>query len=55
MHNKVLLTDSIVLTGSFNLSRNAESNAENVLAIPDLALVDAYREYVETLIVKYDK
>jgi hypothetical protein len=42
MHDKLLVTDNVVLTGRFNLSRNAESNAENVLAIHSPALAKEY-------------
>lgn len=55
MHNKVLVTDRTVVTGSFNLSENAESNAENVLALMSPALAGAYQAYVEKLIGMYGK
>jgi phosphatidylserine/phosphatidylglycerophosphate/cardiolipin synthase-like enzyme len=32
MHNKLLVADDTILTGSFNFSTNAMSNAENVIA-----------------------
>jgi phosphatidylserine/phosphatidylglycerophosphate/cardiolipin synthase-like enzyme len=43
-HNKVMIIDqSIVITGSFNFSKAAESrNAENLLIIKDPALAAAY-------------
>src|SRR5262249_6831706 len=31
MHNKIVVVDDMVITGSFNLSNNAASNAENML------------------------
>ena len=34
MHNKLLVADQIVATGSFNLSNDAMGNAENVLLNP---------------------
>ncbi|HST31037.1 MAG TPA: phosphatidylserine/phosphatidylglycerophosphate/cardiolipin synthase family protein, partial [Chthoniobacterales bacterium] len=33
MHNKVLVVDDTVITGSYNFSRSAEFNAENILFI----------------------
>jgi phosphatidylserine/phosphatidylglycerophosphate/cardiolipin synthase-like enzyme len=53
MHNKVLVTDRVVVTGSFNLSGNAESNAENVLVVKSADLVDGYKAYIEDLIKIY--
>lgn len=53
MHNKLLATDHVVLTGSFNLSRNAESNAENALAIHDQKLARSYVEYIKGLVQRY--
>jgi len=55
MHNKVLVTKNTVITGSFNLSRNAESNAENALAFHDVKLAGEYQKYVKALVVKYTK
>jgi phosphatidylserine/phosphatidylglycerophosphate/cardiolipin synthase-like enzyme len=39
MHNKLLVVDDVVITGSYNLSHSAQANAENMLAIdsPELA------------------
>jgi phosphatidylserine/phosphatidylglycerophosphate/cardiolipin synthase-like enzyme len=47
MHDKILATEKVVITGSFNLSRNAESNAENALAFHDPALAAQYVGYIE--------
>jgi len=54
MHNKVLVTDNTVVTGSFNLSHNAELNAENALSIHDEGLAKKYQVYIENLIKKYN-
>ncbi|HJY17269.1 MAG TPA: phosphatidylserine/phosphatidylglycerophosphate/cardiolipin synthase family protein, partial [Xanthobacteraceae bacterium] len=35
MHNKLVVADQVVVTGSFNLSNHAMGNAENVLLIRD--------------------
>jgi phosphatidylserine/phosphatidylglycerophosphate/cardiolipin synthase-like enzyme len=53
MHDKLLVTSAAVLTGSFNLSQSAESNAENVLEIHDPALAAEYATYIDSLIEKY--
>lgn len=43
-HNKVMVIDSsLVITGSFNFTTNAEfHNAENLVFIPDVSLAAAY-------------
>ena len=40
MHAKLTVVDDVVFTGSYNLSRSGERNAENVLEIEDAALAD---------------
>ncbi len=49
MHNKTLVIDELVLTGSYNLSHSAEENAENMLAIRSPALADAVAAYADEL------
>jgi phosphatidylserine/phosphatidylglycerophosphate/cardiolipin synthase-like enzyme len=49
MHNKVLVIDDTVITGSYNFSRSAEANAENILTIESAPLAEAYSAYVGTL------
>src|SRR5438067_8012659 len=41
MHNKVLVIDDTVITGSYNFSRSAQFNAENILFIESAPLADA--------------
>lgn len=53
MHNKVVVCDDTVVTGSFNFSRNATMNAENVLVIQDSAIADQYAKYIDQLISVY--
>jgi len=53
MHNKVVVADDIVSTGSFNLSANATRNAENVLRIASSDLAGQYAAYVDGLIQRY--
>jgi phosphatidylserine/phosphatidylglycerophosphate/cardiolipin synthase-like enzyme len=53
MHNKVLVADDTVITGSYNLSHSATENAENVLMIRDPALADRYAAYVNGLVERY--
>jgi phosphatidylserine/phosphatidylglycerophosphate/cardiolipin synthase-like enzyme len=49
MHNKLLVADDCVHTGSYNFSLSAEHNAENAIVLRDPALAGVYRKYVEDL------
>jgi phosphatidylserine/phosphatidylglycerophosphate/cardiolipin synthase-like enzyme len=53
MHNKLVVTDDAVVTGSFNLSNHAMGNAEDVLVIHDAGVAAAYAAYLEELEVRY--
>jgi phosphatidylserine/phosphatidylglycerophosphate/cardiolipin synthase-like enzyme len=53
MHDKVLVVDDIVITGSYNFSHSAEQNAENILLLQSRALADAYSAYIDHLTAKY--
>jgi phosphatidylserine/phosphatidylglycerophosphate/cardiolipin synthase-like enzyme len=53
MHNKVVVADDKVVSGSFNFSRNATRNAENVVLIENHELADAYADYIEGLVTRY--
>lgn len=53
MHNKVLVIDDTVITGSFNFSRSAQFNAENILFVESAPLAEAYSGYIDHLIQKY--
>ena len=55
MHNKVLVIDDTVITGSYNFSRSAELNAENILFIDSAPLAETYSAYIDHLIQKYGK
>jgi len=55
MHNKLVIADDVVVTGSFNLSNHAMGNAEDVLLIHDAGLASAYVSYVEGLEVRYSR
>lgn len=55
MHNKVVVCDNAVVTGSFNFSRSASLNAENMLVIHDQQLADEYSKYIEQLVTQYKK
>jgi phosphatidylserine/phosphatidylglycerophosphate/cardiolipin synthase-like enzyme len=54
MHNKVLVIDDTVITGSYNFSRSAQFNAENILFIESAPLADTYSSYVDHLKQKYE-
>ena len=53
MHNKVLVIDDTVVTGSYNFSRSAEFNAENILFIESAPLAETYCVYIDHLVQKY--
>jgi phosphatidylserine/phosphatidylglycerophosphate/cardiolipin synthase-like enzyme len=53
MHNKVLVIDDTVITGSYNFSRSAQFNAENILFIESAPLAEAYSVYIDHLKQKY--
>jgi phosphatidylserine/phosphatidylglycerophosphate/cardiolipin synthase-like enzyme len=53
MHNKIVVADDTVITGSYNLSHSATENAENVLMIRDAGLADRYAAYVDGLVQRY--
>jgi phosphatidylserine/phosphatidylglycerophosphate/cardiolipin synthase-like enzyme len=53
MHNKVLVVDDSVITGSYNFSRSAQFNAENILFIESAPLTEAYSGYIDHLLRKY--
>jgi phosphatidylserine/phosphatidylglycerophosphate/cardiolipin synthase-like enzyme len=53
MHNKVIVADDVVSTGSFNLSANATGNAENVLRLASRDLADQYAAYIDGLVARY--
>jgi phosphatidylserine/phosphatidylglycerophosphate/cardiolipin synthase-like enzyme len=53
MHNKTLVVDDTVITGSYNLSHSAQGNAENMLAIDSPALAERVVAYVRHLTERY--
>jgi phosphatidylserine/phosphatidylglycerophosphate/cardiolipin synthase-like enzyme len=53
MHNKVLIVDDTVITGSYNFSRSAQFNAENLLVLDSPALSVHYSDYLDQLVVQY--
>ncbi|HEV2235318.1 MAG TPA: phosphatidylserine/phosphatidylglycerophosphate/cardiolipin synthase family protein [Ktedonobacterales bacterium] len=53
MHDKTLVVDDLVITGSYNFSHSAEQNAENILLIQSAALADTYSAFIDHLIAKY--
>lgn len=53
MHNKVLVIDDTVITGSYNFSRSAQFNAENILFIESASLAETYSAYIDHLVEKY--
>ena len=55
MHAKVTVADDAVFTGSFNLSRSGEQNAEDVLEIHDADLADRLASYVDEVRALYPR
>lgn len=53
MHNKILVVDDTVITGSYNFSRSAQFNAENILFIESTPLAERYSVYIDQLMQKY--
>ncbi|MDQ3313715.1 MAG: phospholipase D-like domain-containing protein [Verrucomicrobiota bacterium] len=53
MHNKILLVDDTVITGSCNFSRSAQFNAETILFIESAALAETYSVHIDKLMQKY--
>jgi phosphatidylserine/phosphatidylglycerophosphate/cardiolipin synthase-like enzyme len=53
MHNKVVVADDTVVTGSFNFSASALDNAENVVSFTDPQLAKAYADYIDGLVTRY--
>jgi phosphatidylserine/phosphatidylglycerophosphate/cardiolipin synthase-like enzyme len=53
MHAKIVVADDVVFTGSFNLSRSGEQNAENVLEIHDPGLAETLSAYVDEVRSRY--
>jgi phosphatidylserine/phosphatidylglycerophosphate/cardiolipin synthase-like enzyme len=53
MHNKILVVDDVVVTGSYNFSRSAQFNAENILMIESAPLAERYSVYIDRLMQKY--
>lgn len=53
MHAKVAVIDDTVFTGSYNLSRSGEENAENVLEIEDRGLADRLADWIDAVRERY--
>jgi phosphatidylserine/phosphatidylglycerophosphate/cardiolipin synthase-like enzyme len=55
MHNKVVVCDDNVFTGSYNLSRSATQNTENVLIIHDTQIADQRAAHIDQLVTTYSQ
>lgn len=53
MHNKLVVADDTTLLGSFNFSRNATRNAENILVIENPDFARLYADYIDGLVKRY--
>lgn len=54
-HLKMLVVDDKVFTGSYNLSRSGESNAENVVRLTNRGLADASVRFIQRLMERYEQ
>ena len=52
---QLTVVDDVVFTGSYNLSRSGERNAENVLEIEDAALAERLAGYVDEIRALYPR
>jgi phosphatidylserine/phosphatidylglycerophosphate/cardiolipin synthase-like enzyme len=55
MHNKIMVSDDMTITGSYNFSRHAQRNAENILMIKSAPLAATYRDYIGSLAKRFVK
>lgn len=55
MHAKVTVIDDTVFTGSFNLSRSGEENAENMVEIEDPALAEQLAAFIDDTRSRYPR
>ncbi len=53
MHDKILLTEAEIATGSYNFSANAERNAENQVRFTDPAVLADYTAYLGAITAAY--
>lgn len=53
MHDKIVVSDDTVVTGSFNFSKNATENAENLLVFESKELADAFADYIDAIAERY--
>ena len=53
MHNKLVIADNAIVTGSFNLSNHAMGNAENVVLMRDAEIASIYEVYIRQLIAAH--
>jgi phosphatidylserine/phosphatidylglycerophosphate/cardiolipin synthase-like enzyme len=53
MHAKSIVADDEVLTGSFNCSRNGESNAENVLHVTAEPVAGRFAAFADAVVARY--
>jgi phosphatidylserine/phosphatidylglycerophosphate/cardiolipin synthase-like enzyme len=55
MHAKALVVDDVVLTGSFNLSKHGEGNAENVLHLKSEEQANAFAAFADGVQARYGR
>ncbi len=55
MHAKITVVDDVVFTGSYNLSRSGEQNAENVLEIEDATVAERLAGFIDEVRARYPR
>ena len=55
MHAKITVVDDVVFTGSYNLSRSGEQNAENVLEIEDAVVAARLAGFIDEVRARYPR
>jgi phosphatidylserine/phosphatidylglycerophosphate/cardiolipin synthase-like enzyme len=55
MHHKVIVADDVVATGSYNVSANAEHNAENHVSISSSTIAARYRSHIAAIAKAYSQ
>jgi phosphatidylserine/phosphatidylglycerophosphate/cardiolipin synthase-like enzyme len=55
MHDKLLVADAWVVSGSFNFSNHARDNAENSIILRDPKIAQACEAYIRGLVARYSR
>jgi phosphatidylserine/phosphatidylglycerophosphate/cardiolipin synthase-like enzyme len=53
MHDKLIVADDLIVSGSFNFSNHARGNAENTIIMRDATLAQSHDSYIRGLAARY--